>query len=162
MTVSTIATALAHTVCKPEHTSRADCSVIIIIMIILLCRASTVANFIGKMGVASDNIGNCTIYSQRAITIRERFLVNQKKLTNSQTFSFADYSRYTVYDWYNLYIVIQTAVTLYVLHVTVQPCDFLQLYHGTSMISQLIHEYEVKPSTSVNKYDIIRVHVVHV
>ena len=54
MGVSTIATALA-------HTAR---------------RASTVANFVGKMGVASADIGNCTIHSQRAITIRERFLVN--------------------------------------------------------------------------------------
>ena len=36
----------------------------------------------------------------------------------------------------------------------------LQLYHGMSMISQLLHEYEVKPSTSVNNYDIIQVHVV--
>ena len=54
---------------------------------------------VGKMGVASDDIGNCTIYSQRAITICERFLVNYKKINKSRTFSFADYSRYTVINW---------------------------------------------------------------
>ena len=38
------------------------------------------------MGVASDDIGNGTIYSQRAITIRERFLMNWKKLTIREHF----------------------------------------------------------------------------
>ena len=66
----------------------------------LLRRASTVANFVGKMGVASADIGNCTIYSQRARSGYHHSRTFSRELekiyNNSRTFSFADYFRYTV------------------------------------------------------------------
>ena len=55
--------------------------------------------------MASDDIGNCTIYSQRAVTIRKRF----RKINNLQIFSFADYSLYMVLR-YEFDIVVITPV----------------------------------------------------
>ena len=58
------------------------------------------ANFVGKMGVASADIGNCTIYSQRGNPRNNHhsrtFSRELEKINNLRTFSFVDYSRSTV------------------------------------------------------------------
>ena len=45
----------------------------------LLCKASTLVIFDGKMGVAHAGIAPVSLYSQMIITIRECFLVNLEK-----------------------------------------------------------------------------------
>ena len=56
------------------------------------------ATFVGKMGVASGDIGNCTrkLYIREGLSHSRTFSRELEKVANSRTFSFADYSRYTV------------------------------------------------------------------
>ena len=64
---------------------------------ILLCKASTVATFVGKMGVAcSDIVPECFIFAKgyHHSAFANVFSWIRKSW---RKFSFADYSRYTVY-----------------------------------------------------------------